>query len=162
MQYAPTMGFFKSAPTTAGIIYLLIGYVPDYFRLLAGIDTTNPNEYQWWNKRLFPGNSADALNPPGAASYDRVIINTGSTGVLTVNTSQSAGSLGLIGPYDGGETITTSEVATSTVAGHMDRAGNLVTVPSGGQIITQPGLALVASIQTAAKLNQWIAWRADK
>lgn len=154
MQYAPAVGQFKSAPTTIGIIYLMLGFIPDYFELFSAIDQTSPNIERWFNKATLGFSSSTNLS----TGVDRTILDTGSTGVLTVDTTP------VISAYAGGDVITATEVATAATAAHVDRQGNLVTVPSGGQIITQPGLTIAADakVQVAAKYNLWIAWRSDK
>lgn len=134
---------FVSKTSAAGIVNVMLGFVPDFAILISNHGGTNPNVYLWVN-----GGTGKTLgaNVPAALSW----LITGSTGVITRDTTG-------ISPYAGGDLVSSAETA--------DTAGKHVTpdgTPAAAGVITTAGLAIPADHQTADGRNVLIAFRANR
>jgi len=129
---------FTSA-STAGVVRVLFGFVPDFAIIIQNHGGTNPNIRIWVNNTKF-SQWADALS----------LLLTGSTGVVTRVTSG-------VEQYAGGTQISSAETTNSDPK-HVDRAG---TAHSGDGTLTQEGLEIAAALQTNSGANIVIAVRSD-
>lgn len=135
---SPTIAQFVSKSSSAGIVNVELGFVPDFIIGIFDIDGTNPNLRVWANDEKFSAWTA-ALS----------LLVTGSTGVITRDTTG-------IDAYDGNETIAATETV-DTAGKHVDLGG---TAASAGHV-TSPGIAIPADHQTASGKNLIIAFRAS-
>ena len=141
---------FVSKSSSAGAVYVNLGFVPDLVIVVLKVFQTNPDIYIWLNKASFPLWSSDHTT----AGNDGYLLITGSTGVITQATSASVG----IFAYAGGDNVTTAET-DNTDGKHVTRAGAAITtVPA----VTGPGIKVTALTQTASDYNAVLAFRADK
>lgn len=129
---------FQSA-STAGIVYAMIGFVPDYVVLLSDHGTANAKKIEWVNPTRFTG-------WPTAQS----VVTAGGTVVTVVDTTT------LLSAYAGGDTITSAETA-NTAGKHVNRAGN----PAAAGAITAPGVKIAATAQVNSGRNLLIAMQSD-
>jgi len=125
--------------STAGIVHVELGFIPDYCEVIENHGGTNPNIRRWLNKDRFAG----------WTGADDAILDTGSTGVLTQDTSS-------ISKYAGEETIAATETANSSPK-HVDRAG----VAAVAGHVTAAGISIPAGDQTNSGRNLVIAHRND-
>lgn len=125
--------------STAGIVNVELGFVPDFAIYIHGHGGTNPNIYLWANYVKFP-RWAEAL----------ALLITGSTGVVTRDTTS-------IAAFAGGNKIATVETANSSPK-HVDRDG---TFAAAGHICAE-GLAIPADHQTNSGANLLVAFRGDQ
>lgn len=132
-----TMAQWTSSGTAADA-KIQLGFVPDYVIVVNDCQGTNPNMRFWLN----PGNFSMA-----AAGADDSILDTGSTGVLTLDTASVAA-------YTGGDTVTATDVTNRL---YFDEQGN---VTAAGKI-TQAGILSPAGDQVNSGKNYLIAFRND-
>lgn len=128
---------FQSAATAADVVVVL-GTVPH--AIIGYIDdrATNPNIRTWFNRDLF------TLWQAGA---DDVILDTGSTGVLTLDTAS-------IAAYAGGDIVTADDVTNTK---YRDRHGN--TLAAGTR--TGAGFSIPAGDQTNSGYNHFLCFVFD-
>jgi hypothetical protein len=126
---------FTSA-STAGIVDVELGFVPDGVIYIRDHGGTNPSIYLWFNNTAF-SQWAAALS----------LLITGSTGVVTRVTSG-------ITVYNGGETIATAETTASDPK-HV----NLEGTASAANRVTADGIAIPAALQTNSGANIVLAFR---
>lgn len=132
---------FVSKTSSAGIVNVELGFIPDFVMLFAGYDQANPNIYFWakgGTGKTFPQYTA-ALS----------LLVTGTTGVVTRDVSG-------IDEYAGGETIAAAET-DNTAGKHVNRAG----VAAGAGHVTAPGITVPVDHQTASAFNLVLAWRVN-
>lgn len=132
---------FVSKSSSAGVVNVQFGFVPDFVIGIFDIDGTNPNIRIWANATEFAAAWTAALS----------LLITGSTGVITRDTSG-------IAVFNGATQITSAETADSDPK-HVDEYG---TVHSGDGTYTKPGIAIPADHQTASGKNLVIAFRRNK
>jgi hypothetical protein len=139
MQSALQIAQFPSKATTAGIVHVELGFVPDAVILISSIAATSPDVYIWVNTAVL-GDWTEALS----------LKITGTTGVITRDTTGMAA-------YLGGDTVASAETD--------DTAGKHVTVqgdPAAAGHITAEGISIPADHQidnATAPLNFLIAFR---
>lgn len=122
---------------TAADVRLMLGFVPGFVIYVQDLQGTNPNMRFWVNRALFSMWQAGA---------DDSILDTGSSGILTLDTSS-------IAVYNGGDTVTAADV---TAGLYRDRQGN---EPAAGTIASA-GISIPAGDQTNSGKNIVLAWRA--
>ena len=115
---------------TAAAIRLQLGFVPDYVEYWENANGTNPNRRFWVNRAQFASIAAGA---------DDSIIETGSSGINTLDTAS-------IAVYNGGDIVTAADV---TAGLYRDRQGNAATA---GQR-SQAGITIPAGDQTNSGVN---------
>jgi hypothetical protein len=125
-----------TSESTAADVRLVLGFIPALVRYVQDHQGTNPNERWWMNRDLFD------LWQAGA---DDSILQTGSSGVSTLDTSS-------ISSYAGGDTVTSSDVS----AGLYRLSDG--TEPAAGTIVGA-GIAIPAGDQTNSGKNVVFAWR---
>lgn len=129
---------FQSAATAADVVVVL-GTVPHYIEAFLDDRATNPNKRYWFNRDLF------TLWQAGA---DDTILDTGSTGVLTVDTAS-------IAAYAGGDIVTADDVTNTK---YRDRHGN--TLAAGTR--TGAGFSIPAGDQTNSGYNHFVCIVSDQ
>lgn len=135
---------FPSKATSAGVVNVMLGFVPDFAILISAIGATSPDIFIWANNDIV-----------SAWAVALALKLTGTTGVVTRDTTG-------IAAYAGGDRVTTTETA-DTDGKHVDQDGDFITVPAGSQgVLTSPGLAIPADAQTAGDANLLIAFRANR
>ena len=125
-----------------GLIYLPIGFVPEYFKLVA-MAATNPNIYEWF--RLME-QKADAAGDEG-------IIMTGSSGILTYGAASA-----LIAAYDSGTngpTVTTWSAGLTVVAKTSTAHGTYVRPTQGSSADMSAIFEVVTNTITGATEPTW-------
>ena len=128
---------FVSA-TTASLVHVEIGFLPDEVQLIADY-TGTPRNYRWFNPARFPGYLAtDTLVLPGGSAANSVDTTT------------------LIQVYPGAETVNVDET-DNTAGKHVNRAG--AAAPAGH--LTSAGVTIAAAAQTNSGRNMLIALRGD-
>jgi hypothetical protein len=128
-----------SKTSAAGLLYVELGFVPDFAMVITNHGGVAPDIRFWANRARFPGWTAAAQS----------ILMLGSTGVLSQDTASVA-------VYDGGESISAAETTDSDPK-HVNRAG----LPSSAGRITAPGISIPAGDQTAGGRNLVVAMRSD-
>lgn len=131
------MAQFVSA-STAGVVNVMLGFVPDFVIGFFDIDGTNPNIRFWHNETEF------ALTGTAALS----LLLTGSSGVVTRDTTG-------ITPFAGGTQLAALETAASNPK-HVSPDGVLIDDLTR---FTQAGIAIPADHQTNSGKNLIIAFR---
>ena len=139
MQPAIAIVEFISA-SSAGIVNVMLGFVPEFAILIQNHGGTNPNIRLWANDSAFSGWAA-ALS----------LLLTGSTGVVTRDTTG-------ISVFAGTNQITEAESVNDDPK-HVDNAGAEVTVVP---FIAQAGLVIPADHQTNSGRNLVIAFRRNR
>jgi hypothetical protein len=129
--------------STAGVVNVRIGFIPDFVIFIQAHGGTNPNVYLWANPK-YKG-SGDTAGWPVALS----LLITGSSGVITRDTTG-------ITVFDGGTTIASDETDNSDPK-HIDHYGN----PAKAGDVTQPGVSIPADHQTNSGRNLLIAIKED-
>lgn len=124
--------------STAAIVNVELGFVPDFALVIQNHGGTNPNLRWWANNAKFSG---------WAAALD--LLHTGSSGVMTRETSG-------ITAYAGTETVAAAET-DNTAGKHITRNG----AAGAAGHVTAPGLTLPAAIQTNSGRNLLVAYRSD-
>lgn len=119
-----------TSESTAADIKLQLGFVPDYVEYISDANGTNPNRRTWINRANFALIAAEA---------DDSILDTGSTGVVTLDTSS-------IAVYNGGDIVTAADVTAGT---YRDRQGN---EPVAGTR-TSAGISIPAGDQANGGVN---------
>ena len=119
-----------TSEATAAAIRLQLGFVPDYVEYIENANGTNPNRRFWVNRDQFASIAAGA---------DDSILETGSSGVNTLDTAS-------IAVYNGGDIVTAADV---TAGLYRDRQGNVATA---GQR-SQAGITIPAGDQTNSGVN---------
>jgi len=139
MQPAIAIVEYISA-STAGIVNVMLGFVPDFAILIQDHGGTNPSIRFWANNSAFSG-WATALS----------LLLTGSSGVVTRDTT---------GPtvFAGTTQITAAESVNDDPK-HVNNAGAEVTVVP---FITQAGLVIPVDHQTNGGRNLLIAFRRNR
>jgi len=132
---------FVSKTSSAGDVYVELGFKPSHAIITIGVDQTNSNTVEYFDPLRFPGFGAQYL------------LDTGSTGVRTRVTTAGQ----IVEPYEGGDIIATAET-TDTAGKHVSRAG--VAAAAGHQ--TAAGILIPAEVQVAGAKNILIATRSDK
>ena len=151
---------FTSKASSAGVVNVMLGFVPDFAILLADIGGTNPNIYFWANhSTLDKWDVAQSL------------LLTGSSGIVTQDASG-------IAVYAGGDAypagasqnddpkyvVWTGALETVTTAGD-DTVGPTTTgtpLPMKAPPLTRPGLAIPADHQAASGDNLLICFRNNR
>lgn len=123
---------------TAAVAVVELGFVPDAVILVSDDQGTNPNMRLWVNPSKFA---------MAAAGADDSILDTGSTGVLTLDTAS-------IAAYTGGDTVSATDVTNRK---YFDRQGN---VQAAGHIASE-GVSIPAGDQVNSGKNYLIAFRID-
>lgn len=126
-----------TSESTAAEVRLMLGFVPDFAIVIQDLQGTNPNIRFWANRTRFATWQAGA---------DDSILMTGSTGVLTLDTSS-------ISAYAGGDEVSATDVTNGL---YRDAQGN---EPAAGVIATA-GLSIPAGDQTNSGKNLVLAFRA--
>lgn len=127
---AKEVGAEFQSDATAHDVVICLGFVPDYVRAILDSRATNPNIREWFNRDKFP------LWQAGA---DDSILDTGSTGVLTLDTAS-------IATYAGGDIVTATDVTNGK---YRDRAGNVLAAGTR----TSAGISIPAGDQTNSGYN---------
>lgn len=137
---------FTSKTSSAGVVNVMLGYVPDLAIFISGYDQTNPDIYIFAN--------AAKLTEWGDERHIKML---GSTGVLTVVTTSGQ----VLDAYDGGDVRTTAQTTNSDPK-DVNRAGVAATgAGTDTPVITSPGIRVPSQIQTAGAKNLLIALRGD-
>lgn len=137
MERNPVIVEFVSA-STAGIVNIQLGFVPDFAELIADHGGT-PVVYKWVNNRKF-------ANFPAT----RTVVQAGGS------TAFSANSGSLITPYDGGERLAATQTADSAPK-HINEMG--VAASSGD--MTKAGVSIAAAAQVNSGRNVLVAYRGN-
>lgn len=116
--------------STAAVVNVELGFVPDFAILIANHGATNPDWFVWANVGQFPGWAA--------ALTEKV---TGSTGVITRDTTGMS-------VYAGADTVAADET-DNTAGKHVDKNG----AASLAGHITAPGLTVPADHQANSGRN---------
>jgi len=142
---APDAAFveFISA-STAGVVNVELGFIPDFAIGIFDHGGTNPNVRIWLN-------GSRTIHAGWAVALDLLI--TGSTGVITRDTTGMA-------VFAGGTVIATVETANSDPKHVHRQAGSAPTFAAAGRI-TQPGLSIPADHQVNSGRNLLWAIRGD-
>lgn len=125
--------------STARIVHVELGFVPDFAIVIDDLDGTNPNIRFWGNVGALPSWTA-AL----------ALLLTGSSGIVTRDTTG-------IAVYEGGDSIATTETVASAPT-HVNRAGT----PATAGHVTAAGLTIPIDNQTNSGVNVVIAFRGDE
>lgn len=158
---------FTSA-SSAGVVNVQLGFVPDFAVLYVDVGGTNPNMYTWANHAslsLWPA----TLN----------LLTTGSTGVVTAGTSSG------IVAYAGGDTLTAG-ASVNDDPKYVDENGDIesFTAAEGGDNtgagpggafsdgnpplgmkhlpLTRAGLKILAALQVNSGINILVAYRRNR
>lgn len=134
------MAEFLSKTSSAGVVNVELGFVPDYVCLIADVDGTNPIRYEWINSTEFPLVGTAALS----------LLTTGSSGIVTRDTSG-------ISVFAGGTTIASAETTNSDPK-HVTEAG----AAAAAGHITAAGVAIPADHQVASGKNFLMALRRSR
>ena len=126
--------------STAGVVNVQLGYVPDAVILITDHGGTNPNARIWANNASFSGWAA-AL----------AVLITGSTGVFTRDTASVAA-------FAGNTKISTVETANSDPK-HITEDGAF---HPGDGTLTKPGITIPAGDQVNSGRNLLIAFRRNR
>lgn len=129
--------------STAGIVYVMLGFVPDFVIMIQNHGGTNPNIRLWVN-----GGSGFPFGAGIAAALGFKV--NGADGVITRDTTS-------IDVYAGGDLIATTETA-DTAGKHVDQAGAFAIAGA----ITQAGISIPADNQTDSGRNVVIAFRMNR
>lgn len=127
--------------STAGIVHVELGFVPDYAILFQNHADTAPNI------RLYVNGGSGKTFPNWVAA--RSLLLTGTTGVV------SGDDTGMT-VYAGGDVIASAETA-NTAGKHIDLDGN----PAAAGHRTSAGISIPADHQTNSGRNLLIAFRHD-
>ena len=138
MQPSPILAQFTAKTSSAGDVYVELGFVPDYVRVIIATAGTNSNVAEWYNP---------ATVTMYAAGY---LLTTGSTGVRTVVTTSGQ----IIEAYTGGDKISTAETTNSTPK-HVNNDG---TAAAAGHVTAQ-GVLIPAELQVAGGVHIVEAYR---
>lgn len=125
--------------STAGVVYVEAGFIPDAALLISDHGGTSPNVFFWCRGgtgKTYPG-------WPAALALKC----TGSTGVITRDTTGMA-------EYAGGDVIASTETA-NTDGKHIDLDGNFAV--AGHE--TSPGISIPADHQTNSGRNLLLLFR---
>lgn len=134
---------FISKTSSAGIVYLMLGYVPDFVIMIQNHGGTNPNIRFWFN-----GGTGQPFGAGFAAALSLFL--QGVDGVVTRDTTG-------IGTYAGGDVLTADET-TDTDGKHVDVNGNFQLTGA----ITKAGISIPADHQTAGGRNIVVAFRMNR
>ena len=126
--------------STAGVVNVQLGYVPDFAILVEDHGGTNPNLRFWGNVASFSGWAA-ALG----------LLLTGSSGVVTRDTTS-------IAAFAGNTKISTVETANSDPK-HITEDGAF---HPGDGTLTKPGITIPAGDQVNSGRNLLIAFRRNR
>lgn len=167
---------FTSKTSSAGDVFVQLGFVPSFAIVVVNHGGTNPNVYLWANHDDL-SQWADEL----------ALLVTGSSGVITrVATAGQS-----IDQYAGGDIITLDEAdglrrkngtttaeyfneTTDSDPKHVDQSGVAISslatavgtggVPLNGpqSVTTQPGLAISNDVQVAGAANLVLAFRRNR
>lgn len=129
---------FTAKTSSAGIVNVELGFIPDYVRLITEVAGTAPDRYDWCNNDTVP-----------AWAVAQGILDDGADGV----TEQDSTS---ITKYAGGDIITADET-TDTAGKHVNLRG---LAASAGHV-TAPGITIPADNQVAGAKHVVLAWQAD-
>jgi galactokinase len=162
---------FTSKTSSAGVVKVMFGFVPDFALLFVDHGGTNPNQYWWFNNTNL-SQWAAALS----------LLTTGSTGVVTRVTSG-------ITAYAGGDIVVLDSAGERWVSGvdtsesgdettnsdpkHVDQDGAAITglvassstgasLTGSGNFMTQAGLSIPAALQVAGGANIILAARRNR
>lgn len=127
-----------TSTSTAAVAVIELGFIPVHVQAFFDTQGTNPNIRYWFNLADFSMWQAGA---------DDVILDTGSTGVLTLDTAS-------IAAYAGGDTVTATDVTNRK---YFDRQGNVL---AAGHIVAA-GISIPAGDQVNSGKNVLIVFRND-
>jgi len=138
-QPSPVLAQFTSA-STAGDVYVELGFIPAYIYLVADVAGTNSNTYEWFDKT--------ELTMIG--TINSVLKNTGSTGVRTLVTTAGQ----VIERYAGGDVVAADEAATSDPK-HVTVDGAVAVADH----VTSAGVLIPKEMQVNSGVNILVAYR---
>jgi hypothetical protein len=147
---APNTGivmFNWTVGSTNRLTYLMLGFVPDYVRLILDHTGTNPNAIEWFNKggQTLPASqqapsvttAPNQLSQWGGATNG--LLTTGSSGIVTQVTGVSA--------YFGGDQLAATVTKDSNPT-YVHPDGTFGTIG----LITPAGISIAAALLTSDKL----------
>lgn len=129
---------FVSA-STAGIVHVELGFVPDYVELISDHGGT-PKVMKWLNTAKYP-------NFPASRTVQ----------IVGGSTAFSADANTYIQPYAGGDRITSDETA-NTAGKHVKLDGSFALTGH----MTRAGISIAAAAQVNSGRNIVLAFRGDK
>ena len=130
--------------STAAIVNLEIGFVPDFVIGIFDHGGTSANIRLW-------ANGSRTIHAGWAVALDLLI--TGTTGVITRDTTG-------ITVYAGGDVIATTETA-NTDGKHVHRSAGVAPTFATAGWITKPGITIPADHQVNSGRNLVLAFRGD-
>jgi hypothetical protein len=149
-----TVTQFTAKASSAGVVNVMLGFIPDFAIFISGFDQTNPDVYLWANGSA----TAGEFGKFALWGSERHLKITGSTGVITVVTTASQ----VLDLFAGGTTVSTAETTNSDPKHVNEQGTELTAASSTTPIITKQGMRIPSQIQTASAKNLLLAWRNDK